>query len=221
MIGYIFRLSTEGVKNALLLFSVAVLFLVSDAGASETYGRITSVRGEAVCKKQGYSTVRSLKSGDSLQVADLLETGKSGKIQILLSDETLITIMPESALRISQYSFENDKNRMSLVASLKRGSARFVLYKERKGGASIKIETDQALIQTSRADMVVAASGQQTELFIIAGSAGVRNNSNLVIGNVRVGENQSVVVHAAKPPTSPSVIPMQQRRRFNKDARQF
>jgi hypothetical protein len=217
----IFRISTEGVKSALLLFSAVIMFSAVNAGAAEISGTVVAVKGDVHCRRQGFAAVRTVRIGDAVQVADLLETGKTGKMQLLLSDETLITIMPESALRISQYSFDRDVNRMSLVASLKQGRARFVLYKERKGGASLKIETDQALIQTSRADIVVAASGQQTEIFTIAGSAGIRNSSNLVVGNVRVGENMSVVVHAAKPPTSPSVIPMQQRRRFIKDARQF
>jgi hypothetical protein len=209
------------VRNALLLF-VALSFLSATyAGATEIYGRITSIRGETTCKRLGNSGVGSLKTGDRLQVADLLETGKTGKIQILLSDESLITVMPESSLRVTQYSFENDKSRMSLILSLKRGTARFVQYRERKGGASVKIETDQALIQTSRADMVITASVKQTELFVIAGGASILNSSKLVIGNIWVGENLSVVVNSTKPPTIPTVIPLYQRRRFIKDARHF
>lgn len=220
MIRYIFRISTGGVKSALLLFSASLLFAIEGA-CGEHAGKISVATGDNVCRRPGVAGVRTLKSGDTVQVADLLEIGKNGRIQILLSDETVITAMPGSILRISQYSFERDKNRMAAVVSLKQGTARFILYRERKGGASLKIETGQALIQTSRADAVVAASGSQTELFVLAGSATVRNSSNLQVGNVRVGESQSVVVQSKTPPSTPSVIPLQQRRKFIKDARQF
>lgn len=221
MISNIFRLSTGGVQSALLLFGAAALLSATDAPCADVAGKITSIRGENVCRRPGVAGVRTLKNGDAVQVADLLEVGKNGKIQLLLSDGMVITVMPGSILRISQYSFESDKSRMSAVMSLKQGMARFILYKELKGGSSLKIETGQALIQTSRADIVVAASEAQTELFTLAGSAGVRNSSNLLVGNVRVGENQSVVVPTKTPPSTPSVIPLQQRRKFTKDARQF
>ena len=208
-------------KSPLLVCSVAIIFFASNALCADIAGRITSATGDAVCRRPGIAVLRTLKSGDDVQVADLLETGKNGKIQVLLSAGAIITVMPGSALRFSQYSFDRDKSRMSAVASLKQGTARFILYKELKGGSSLTIETDQALIQTSRADLAVVASGQRTELFTLAGSVGVRNVSNLVVGNVRAGENQSVIVQAKTPPTSPSVIPLLQRRKFNKDARQF
>lgn len=217
----IISMSTGGVKSPLLVCSVAIIFLAGNASCVDIAGKITFVTGDAVCRRPGVAEVRTLKSGDPVQVADLLETGKSGKIQVLLTAGTVITLMPGSAIRISQYSFDRDKSRMSAAASLKQGTARFILYKELKGGSSLNIETDQALIQTSRADFVVTASGQHTELFTLAGSVGVRNSSNLVVGDVRVGENQSVIVQAKTPPTSPSVIPLPQRRKFNKDARQF
>ena len=220
LIRHIFRISTGGVKSALLLFCASLLF-ATEGACGEHAGKISAAMGEIVCRRPGVAGVRTLKNGDTVQVADLLEVGKNGRMQILLSDETVIAAMPGSILRISQYSFERDKSRMSAVVSLKQGTARFILYRERKGGASLKIETEQALIQTSRADAVVVASGPETELFVLAGSASVRNSSNLLVGNVRAGENQSVIVKAKTPPSTPSVIPLQQRRKFIKDARQF
>src|SRR6185369_4282851 len=179
-------MSTGGVKSPLLICCVAIIFFAGDALCADIAGRITSVSGDAVCRRPGVAVVRTLKSGDTVQVADLLETGNNGKIKVLLSAETVVIVLPGSALRFSQYSFDRDKKRMSAVASLKQGTARFILYKELKGGSTLNIETDQSLIQASRADFVVAASGQQTELFTLAGSVGVRNGSNHVVGNVRV-----------------------------------
>ena len=209
------------VKSALLLFCAALQFVATDALSADIAGRITSVIGDVECRSVGIAAVRTLKNGDPVHVADQLDTGKNGKIQVLLNDESLITIMSASSIRISQYHFERDKSRMSAVVALKQGSARFILFRERKKGSSLIIETDQAMIQTSRADLVVTASGQLTELFTLAGSVGVRNSSNLVVGNIRVGENQFVTVQAKTPPTNPTVIPLLQRRKFIKDARKF
>jgi len=209
------------VKSALLLFCSGILLLSSDASSADSIGRITSVSGDVVRIRPGVAPQGMLKSGDTIQVADLLKTGKNGRIRVLLSSAAIVSVMPGSALRISQYTFDRGRDRMSAVVSLKEGMARFILYKEMKGGSSLKIETDQALAQTSLADVVADLSGGTTALYTLAGSISVRNCSRLIVGTIRVGENQSVTIQTTSPPTSPSVIPLQQRRKFNKDARQF
>ena len=208
-------------KSLILLCCIFALFYADAALCADVAGKITVVRGDAVCRRAGSSAARTLKSGDVVLVADLLETGKSGKVQILLSDDTVIDLMPDSKLRISQYSYDRSKSRRSAVATVKQGTAHFIIYKEIKEDSCFTVETEHALIKINQADLVVVTSKQQTGLYTLAGYINARNSSNLVVGNVSVGENQFVVVQAKTAPTTPAVIPSLQRRKFVKDARQF
>jgi ferric-dicitrate binding protein FerR (iron transport regulator) len=216
-----FTRGRSSITSALVLICTMFILSGSDARCAESIGRITSVSGDVLCTRPGVFTGQILKNGDTIQVADLVETGKTSKVELLLTDESLIHIMPGSTLRISQYAYQRTTNRRSAVAAVKRGTVRFFFAKELAGGSSLTIETDQALIQASQADVIVTESDRRTELFTLAGSIGIRNSSKLVVGNVRAGENQSVVVEAKLPPTNPSAIPLPQRRKFTKDARQF
>ena len=218
------KLTTNGNLFYVLFYcslALSILLSVGDAEALESVAKIIAVTGEVSSSRPGSPPIHLLKRGDPVQVGDLLETGKAGKIKLLFSDQSLVTIMPETAFRISHYLFDREAGRMSAVMTVKQGSVRFILYKDLKQGSTLTIETEQALIRTSRADLIVTASGQQTELCNLSGSVSVKNSSNLVVGTVRAGENQSVVVLAKSPPSNPSVIPMSQRRKFTKDARQF
>jgi len=217
----VLRISLSGVVSPFLVCCCILLFCADIVSSAEIVGNVAIVRGEVVCRRPGMSAARTLKRGDTVQVADLLETGKDGKVQILLSDDTVINLMPDSILRISHYSYNRDTSRRSAVATVKQGTAHFIIYKELKEDSYVTVETEHALIQIRQADLVVVTSRQRTELYTLAGYSNIRNSSNLVVGNVTAGENQSVVVQAKTPPTSPSVIPSLQRRKFIKDARQL
>ena len=215
------RKSIRGVKSPLLVCCIFTLWSVDAPLCADGAGKVTVVRGDAVCRRVGVSTPRTVKNGDFVLVADLIETGKNGKVQILLSDDTVVDLMPGSGVRISQYSYDREKSRRSAVATVKQGTVHFMIYKELRGGSSFTVETEHALVQTALADLVVVTSNQQTELYTLAGYSSIRNSSNLVVGNISAGENQYVVVRAKIPPTPPAVIPSLQRRKFIKDARQF
>jgi hypothetical protein len=207
--------------SALLCLALSILLSIGQTEASDSVAKIIAISGEVSSSRPGSPPIYLLKSGDPVQVGDLLETGKTGKMKLLLADESLVTVMPEAAFRISHYAFDREAGRMSAVMVVKHGAVRILLYKQLKQGAALTIETEQALIRTSRTDLIVSASAQQTALFNLSGGVSVKNSSNLVVGTVRVAENQSVIVSAKEPPSNPSVIPMSQRRKFTKDARQF
>jgi ferric-dicitrate binding protein FerR (iron transport regulator) len=166
-------------------------------------------------------------------VADTVETAANARLQLRLTDGAVINISPGSGLRISQYSFSKNILRRSAMINLLHGSARFFVQNPGKilvaksaqsqqtEGSRFSIETGQAIIEAWEADVVVEASSEKSSVCSLAGSVNVRNRSNLIIGNVSVGENLTSVVRPKEPPTVPSILTQQQRRVYTKDARQF
>lgn len=187
----------------------------------ESVARVTRVRGEVLCSRPGMGGARRLTTGSPVQVADTLESGANSRLQLLLNDDSVISISPGAVVRISQFSFDRGNNRRSAVVTIIRGAVRFIVQGEHRDGSSFRIQAGQTLVQTAQADLVVEAAGKQTVICVLSGSAGVRNSSNLVIGNVRVGENSCSLVGEKSPPTNPTPISAQQRGRYIRDARTF
>lgn len=116
-----------------------------------------------------------------------------------------------------KYSFDREKSRRTAVVLIKKGTNRFILHEARKNGSALRIETGQAMIQASIADMVVEVGGQQTGIFTLSGNVGARNSSNLVIGKVRIGENYCSMIREKAPPSVPTLLSPQQRRSYIRD----
>lgn len=189
--------------------------------SGENTGQITIVKGEATCTRPGVAVARKLAAGSVIQVADTLETDSDSRLQLLLSDDSVINMSGGTVLRISQYSFDPAKSRRTAVVSIKKGTARFILHEQRKDNSRFRIETGQALIDVSIADMLVEVAGQQTKIVTFSGSVVARNNYKLAIGYARVGENSYSIVRDKTPPSIPVLISPQQRRRYIKDVDLF
>jgi ferric-dicitrate binding protein FerR (iron transport regulator) len=177
-------------------------------------------------------------------VADRLETAADARLQLRLPDGAVINISSGSAIRISQYAYTRSSMRRTAVVNLLQGSARFYLQDpwevhanktmqsagnrqnvrtklpEREGSRFI-IETDQAMVETGEADVVVEADAGKSTIYTLGGSVSVRNRSDLVVGVSSVEENLSVIVRPKAAPTDPAIIPEQQRRRLTRYARNF
>ncbi|MFA7062331.1 MAG: FecR family protein [Pedobacter sp.] len=179
------------------------------------------VQGDVLCTRPGVAGSIKLKAGSFVRVADTLESGKESRLQMLLSDNSVINMSAGTVLRINQYSFERGKSRRTAVVSIKKGKARFILHEARKDGSLFRIETGNALIQTSTADLVVEVGGQQTGICTLSGNVGAHNSSNLVIGNVRLSENTCSIIREKAPPSAPSLLSPQQRRSYIRDGYLF
>ena len=96
-------------KTVILLLSM-IMTLLADIGA------ITAVKGSAELQHQG--SVQTVQKGLGINTEDLLVTASASKVQVILNDNTVITIGPES-----QYLFEryDDGENPEVSMELKRG----------------------------------------------------------------------------------------------------
>ena len=201
----------------LFILIVLLTFPPITWSSDKNIGTVVRAQGDVHCTRPGVAGFLKLKVGSVVQVADTLETGRDSRLQLLLSDNSVINMSAATVLRISQYSFDREKSRRTAVVLIKKGTARFILHEARKDGSALRIETGQAMIQASIADMVVEVGGQQTGIFTLSGNVGARNISNLVIGNVRIGENYCSMIREKAPPSVPTLLSPQQRRSYIRD----
>ncbi len=201
---------------------VFFLFLSSDASAAEReVGRVVVAQGGVDLKKPGSEAARGARPGDRVFVGDILETGREGRAQLMLTDESVMTLSSGSAMRVNQYAFDAGTNRRTAEVRVFRGKVRIVLYKERNRESSFKVVTDQALLSSSAADFVAIVSERETSFVVLYGWASVVNSSKFTVGTVSLGQNQVTVVRGKEPPSVPSVITEEQRRTYSRDANHF
>ena len=208
-------------RSVFILSAFMSLFvaLESNLFADDYAGKITRVQGKVTVRMPGWENIATVKAGDSLAVGGVMETAKNSRAQLIFTDGAFIRVLPETTLRVNQYSYTTEDKRSSAIIQVLGGRARFVVYDKMRGsGSRFVVETEYASIGAGIADFFVSVSPKETEVAVIGSSLSVRNISSLVVGNVGLGTNQKTVVTEKTPPSQPSTIPAEQRRKYIRDA---
>ena len=123
--------------SVLLLF----LFLFGAPSAfSAGIGSITKLEGQGWILR-GEKEIPAF-SGARLFVQDSLKTGTNGAIGIILHDDTIISMGPESEMELAEYLFQPDKNRFTMLTKLFRGTFSYL------SGVMGKLAPEKVKVQT-------------------------------------------------------------------------
>jgi len=131
--------------SAFLLLSLA---LAAPAPA-EVVGRITQVEGRVDFLKGGKLPASEAKSGDGVEVGDVLRTKSLSKAQITFIDNTVVTISPESRIAVDEYLYDASKEKRNAVLQLFQGMASTLVSK------IFKVEEPDFILKTHTAVMGV------------------------------------------------------------------
>lgn len=212
----------EDVIYVLLLFFVLAVLACSEADAEVgEAGLVVGLSGSASITRPGQGRPTLLKQNDRISIADSIETGVDSRLQLLLSDGTVITLSQQCTARIAQYSFDTMSKRRTGVLHVKRGMLRMTLPERLHGESRFTIDTSHSRVVAHQADVVVTVTAEQTSIATLNGSVRVSNCSNVIVGSISLGVNQFTTVTPKQPPSAPSLLSQQQRRIYTKDARYF
>lgn len=117
------------------------------ASATDTIGHIQTVAGLATVQRQG--TTLSAATGVALQRGDVLRTGRPGAVGIVLTDDTTVSLGPNSELVLSQYDFEPKDKQFALVLNMVKGTFAFI------SGQIVKLAPASAQLRTPDATIAV------------------------------------------------------------------
>lgn len=112
------------------------------ASAPLRIGVAAAVRGPVSAQSAASGAVgRVLQSGLPIHMGDKITTGKDGRLQILLLDETVFTIGPDSTLVIDEFVYDPVSGSGKVAASVLKGMFRFVSGKvAKKDPESMKVK---------------------------------------------------------------------------------
>jgi hypothetical protein len=126
---------------------VIVCALAAPVAAQErpVAGRIKVSTGSAFLLRDGVQIPAQV--GQVVFEADGLRTGGDGKIGVTLSDDTRLSLGPDSELKLERFMFTPADSRFGLVLKFVRGAATYVSGRIAKlAPDSIRLETPAAII---------------------------------------------------------------------------
>jgi hypothetical protein len=186
--------------------------------ADNPAGLITKVQGRVMVRLTGEEKTTPVKAGDPVLIGHLIQTEKGAKVQLVFADHSLVTILPESELRLNQYAYSSPEKRTRAIIQVFNGQMRFIVNARRINNTDFTIETRQAVISAAVSDFIIKASSKDTEVTVLAEALTVKNSSPLTVGLVRLDTNQKTVVREKVPPAQPTICPLDLRRTYINDA---
>ena len=126
----------------LLSLSSGIGTAVAQEASSEdnVIGRVKTVSGDANIITGNETHPADL--GSAVFQGDILETGVDGSLGVVFSDESRISLGPDTSLTVDEYVFEPKQNEGSFLSRMTRGSLLYV------SGLIAKIKPESAAVET-------------------------------------------------------------------------
>ena len=186
-----------GVLSAMLL-----ALGLDAAGAQDQAGVSAAVRGEvqfvAAAAPRNAVIGRKLASGEPIFMGDRIATGAESSLQLMLLDETTLSIGPSSSVTVDNFVYDPTRGSGKVTLNVARGAFRFISGRiARDEPRNVEIRTPAGTIGIRGTIVVGRVDDQGRVLAVLAGPGGANN-----AGNARGGfdfVSQSGTVSARQP----------------------
>jgi hypothetical protein len=131
--------------SAFLGLALSLLAASVWAADGETIGSIKNLRGQATVVRNQQSLPAQV--GLKLIKSDILKTGSNSSIGVILRDDTLLSLGPNSEIALADFAFSPNEGRLSLVTRMTKGTAAYLTGQiGRLSPQSVRFETPVATI---------------------------------------------------------------------------
>lgn len=193
-------------KKALviLIASVLIIFCLCSTALAELAGTATKVEGRADILRSGQTRAIDLKTGDPVNVGDIVRTLANGKVVITFVDNSTITLGPRGRLGIDTYLFRPAEEKRTAELKLYRGRMGFNVPKAVYAGSGSKFEMrTRTAVAGVRGTGGLLLSGLISRCYTSSGLLWFGNS----MGSVMVGAGQVGSSELGSVPTVRSLRP--------------
>ena len=171
------------IKQALLL--LAFLILPMQTAFAESIGMVLAVQGSVSAMREGVSVPLSVK--DPISVKDTILTGPNSKIQILLNDESSITIGPDSSLELREFADAGENSKFN--AHIGQGMMRVITGRVTEANPDgFKVTTPLATVGI-RGTMIVFKITKDQDIIDFQNSS-----QTLFVNGTPISENNRIII---------------------------
>ena len=200
------------------------------ASAAPQAGVAAAVRGTVTLDREAAIGV-DVESGAKIHLGDRISTGADSGLQVLLLDETVFTLGPQSAMVIDKFIYDPGTREGKLDAELVRGAFRMIsgrISKKDPESVRVRLPAGTIGIRGTIVDSEVdAATGRS---LVVLQGPGEGNRAGVPVGSISV-ENAGVsrdvlrsgwgveIAERGAPPSEPFLVPIDVLERLGLDAR--
>ena len=153
--------------------------------ALTSIGIAAAVRGDVQASAPGTAAGRVIGSGKPVYLNDHVTTGADGRLQILLLDETVFTIGPNSDMVLDEFVYDPKTNAGKVSAQIAKGVFRFVTGKvAQHRPADMKVALPVGTIGIRGTMVAGRVSGGDADVFLVG--PGQQNNAHERPGGITV-----------------------------------
>jgi hypothetical protein len=137
--------------------ALAVLAAAGLAAAADAVGRVKVVKGSVSIERAGVRVPATV--GMAVQEGDVVVTGRDGSAGVTFSDDSLLSVGPDSALAIDRFAFDSTTHAGRLDTSLRQGTLAAVSGKIAKQSPdAMKVRTPSTILGVRGTEFVVRAA---------------------------------------------------------------
>lgn len=142
----------------LAIFAATMLGLSAQAVAQSTeIGRIKVSKGQVTVQRAGQTLPAT--PGARLQAGDELRTGADGSVGVTMSDNSILSAGPNSALMLDRYAFDTTTHQGRFDSSLRQGTLAVISGKIAKQSPdAMTVRTPAAILGVRGTEFVVSAA---------------------------------------------------------------
>lgn len=183
---------TMNLLKRLLIVGLATLLPASSSAQLARIGAAGAVAGRVQARSAGQAVGRVLESGKPLFLNDRVTTEAGGRLQVMLLDETVFTIGPNSDLTLDEFVYDPATSAGKVSAKVTKGVFRFVTGKvARREPGSMKIKMPVGTIGIRGTIAAGQVGGTESTVILLGPGAG--NNAGENPGSVGVANGGSEV----------------------------
>ena len=131
-------------RFAALSVAIAALLIWTPGAEAREAGVAAAVNTDALSRPPAQNE-RILVVGQNVVFEEVIKTGENGQAQLLMLDQSAVTVAPNSELTIDKFVYDPDKKTGEMALNLSRGLMRFVGGRLSKTG-SVSVRTPVATI---------------------------------------------------------------------------
>jgi len=144
---------------ARLPWIVLIAFAAGFAVAADPadIGQIKVAKGLVSIERNGQTLPGEV--GARLQPADVLKTGADGSVGVTMSDNSLLSVGPNSVLALDKYEFDSTTSQGQFDASLQKGSLAVISGRIAKQSPdAMKVRTPSSILGVRGTEFVVSVN---------------------------------------------------------------
>ncbi|MCB0412829.1 MAG: FecR domain-containing protein [Bdellovibrionales bacterium] len=205
-----------------LCFLSLVLLYPNSSFAKKVYGTLKVVKGNVhIQKANKKDDLKKAKVGQRVYPKDTIITDKDSRVKIVMIDNNVINVSPDSKVTIDNYEFNPDGNKKNVLLNVLYGKVRSKVNQKYDGKSNkFQIKTPSAVAGVRGTDFLVGFANKQTQVVTFEGKVdfGLPGPNGLIRNPVSVRPGQMATSSGAAGPTAPRSVPKSQLSQMNNDS---